>query len=252
MKKPILSLDLMKPDPNQKMICIVIDGPTLTWALEKSKDNTPAKFFRLGLMATSCICCRVSPKQKADVVALVKRQGPWITLAIGDGANDVSMIMEAHVGIGVHGKEGGQATRSADFAIGQFCFLQKLLLVHGRWIYRRVSLFICYYFYKNVIVVFTEIYFAFFNGFSGQIYFLDWLPMLYNSVWTSWPCLFNYAFDQDCNIEFSYRYPKLYTAGQKNYYFNMRGFWVWIIYALFHGTVCFWLPVFVRSFLFWF
>ena len=83
-------------------------------------------------MANSVICCRVSPKQKADVVGLAKSHGKWITLSIGDGANDVSMIMEAHIGVGIRGKEGTQAVRSADYAISQFRFLQRLLLVHGR------------------------------------------------------------------------------------------------------------------------
>jgi magnesium-transporting ATPase (P-type) len=75
-------------------------------------------------------------------------------------------------------------------------FLQKLLLAHGRWGYRRVGHFICYYFYKNVILVFCELYFAFFNGFSGQIFFADWLPMLYNVLWTSWPCIFAFVFER--------------------------------------------------------
>ena len=147
-------------------------------------------------MAASVICCRVSPKQKADVVGLAKSNGKWITLSIGDGANDVSMIMEAHIGVGIRGKEGSQAVRAADYAISQFSYLHRLLLVHGRYGYRRVSWMVCYYFYKNVVVVFTELYFALFNGFSGQIYFADWLPMLYNVFWTSFHCLFAYQFEQ--------------------------------------------------------
>ena len=105
----------------EKRLCIIIDGPTLAFVLG---DITLSKnFFRLGLLAASVICCRVSPKQKADVVGLAKKNGKWITLAIGDGANDVSMIMEAHIGVGIRGKEGTQAVRSADYAISQFRFL---------------------------------------------------------------------------------------------------------------------------------
>ncbi len=77
------------------------------------------------------------------------------------------MIQEAHIGVGIQGKEGAQAVRSADYSLAQFRYLGKLLLVHGRWGYRRISFFICYYFYKNIVVVFTEIWFAIFNGFSG-------------------------------------------------------------------------------------
>ena len=100
---------------------IVIDGHTLTMVLE---SNTVAqRFFLFGCTANSVICCRVSPKQKSDVVALAKKNGTWVTLSVGDGANDVPMIMEAHIGVGIRGKEGTQAVRSADYAIGKFKFL---------------------------------------------------------------------------------------------------------------------------------
>lgn len=153
-------------------IALVINGITLTWALEESLDMRRL-FFSLAYIAESCICCRVSPAQKMQIVQLAKENGPWITLAIGDGANDVSMIQEAHIGVGIAGKEGTQAVQSSDYAISRFRMLQKLVLVHGRWGYRRISFFICYYFYKNIAVVFTELWFAIFNGFSGQIYFLE-------------------------------------------------------------------------------
>ena len=98
-----------------KRLSIVIDGPTLAYVL--ASETLGRKFFRLGLLASSVVCCRVSPKQKADVVGLAKANGKWITLSIGDGANDVPMIMEAHIGVGVRGKEGTQAVRSADYAL---------------------------------------------------------------------------------------------------------------------------------------
>ena len=121
----------------------------------------------LGLLASSVICCRVSPKQKADVVGLCKRNGPWITVSIGDGANDVPMIIEAHIGVGIRGKEGSQAIRSADFVLSQFFYLHRLLLCHGRWAYKRVAQLSCYYFYKNILLVFTEIWFSLVNGYSA-------------------------------------------------------------------------------------
>lgn len=149
----------------KKRICIVIDGSTLVYVMKH--DYTMKAFFELGMIASSVICCRVSPKQKADVVGMCKSNGSWITLSIGDGANDVPMIMEAHIGVGVRGKEGTQAVRSADYAVSQFFFLHRLLLVHGRFGYRRVSWLICYYFYKNIVLVFTELSFAAANGYSG-------------------------------------------------------------------------------------
>lgn len=99
---------------------------------------------------------RVSPLQKALVVKLVKRHLKAILLAIGDGANDVSMIQAAHVGVGISGVEGLQAARSADIAIAQFRYLRKLLLVHGSWSYRRVTITILYSFYKNIVLFMTQ------------------------------------------------------------------------------------------------
>src|ERR1700733_1165131 len=99
---------------------------------------------------------RVSPLQKAQVVRLVKKNQKAIFLAIGDGANDVSMIQAAHIGIGISGVEGLQAARSADVAIAQFKYLRKLLLVHGAWSYQRVSKVILYSFYKNVALFMTQ------------------------------------------------------------------------------------------------
>lgn len=226
-----------------KKLAIVIDGLTLTWVLED--PELKSTFFKLGFLSASCICCRVSPAQKMQVVQLAKSSGPWVTLSIGDGANDVSMIQEAHIGVGISGKEGAQAVQAADFSFTQFRFLTHLLLAHGRWAYKRISWFICYYFYKNIAVVFAELWFAFFNGFSGQIYFLDWLPMLYNSFWTSWPCMVAFLVEQDVNSERSLKYPALYAAGQRGMYFNIKRFWIWVIMGVWHGSISYWIPVYV-------
>ena len=219
-------------------ISIVINGKSLGFVLED--EALQRDFFRFGLLAASVLCCRVSPKQKSEVVLLSKRIGKWITLSVGDGANDVSMIIEAHIGVGIRGKEGTQAVRSADYAVGQFRFLQRLLLVHGRMGYRRVAFTVCYYFYKNVVLVFTEIYFALYNGFSGQIFFADWLPMLYNALWTSLTCLFAYALEKDVDDKLSIQHAKdVYPAGPKQRYFNYFIFWKWVGFSLWHGLVTF-------------
>ena len=134
-------------------LALVIDGKSLTFALEKDMERL---FLDLALMCKSVVCCRVSPLQKALVVKLVKRHLKKLLLAIGDGANDVSMIQAAHVGVGISGMEGLQAARSADVSIGQFRYLRKLLLVHGAWSYQRISKVILYSFYKNVAMFMTQ------------------------------------------------------------------------------------------------
>jgi phospholipid-transporting ATPase len=135
-------------------LALVIDGKSLTYALEKELEKN---FLDLAVMCKAVICCRVSPLQKALVVKLVKKyKKESILLAIGDGANDVSMIQAAHIGVGISGVEGLQAARSADVAIAQFRFLRKLLLVHGAWSYQRISKTILFSFYKNIALYMTQ------------------------------------------------------------------------------------------------
>ena len=124
---------------------IVIDGDSLKLVLD---DALRQKFLLLCKQCKSVICCRVSPSQKAAVVQMVKTGLDVITLSIGDGANDVAMIQEAQIGVGIAGEEGRQAVMSSDYAIGQFRFLTRLLLVHGRWSYRRLAETIANFFYK--------------------------------------------------------------------------------------------------------
>jgi phospholipid-translocating ATPase len=145
LEKALKKVTELKED---KRCALVIDGTTLKFALEpKNKDL----MLKIGMHCASVICCRVSPKQKAQVVRLVKKGLKVMTLAIGDGANDVSMIQEANIGIGISGVEGRQAVMASDYAIAQFRYLQKLLIVHGRWSYLRTTEMIMGFFFKNIV-----------------------------------------------------------------------------------------------------
>ena len=99
-----------------------------------------AGLMRVAQCCKAVVACRVSPSQKASIVNLVRRNvvPQPMTLAIGDGANDVNMIQTAHIGVGISGQEGVQAVNSSDYAIAQFRFLKPLLLVHGRSNYIRI------------------------------------------------------------------------------------------------------------------
>ncbi|KAI0070017.1 phospholipid-translocating P-type ATPase [Panus rudis PR-1116 ss-1] len=217
-------------------LALIIDGKSLTYALEKEISKT---FLELAIMCKAVICCRVSPLQKALVVKLVKKNQKSILLAIGDGANDVSMIQAAHVGVGISGVEGLQAARSADVAISQFRFLKKLLLVHGAWSYQRLSKLILYSFYKNIVLYMTQFWYSFFNNFSGQIAYESWTLSLYNVVFTVLPPLVIGVFDQFVSARILDRYPQLYMLGQKNVFFTKTAFWMWIVNALYHSLILF-------------
>ena len=71
--------------------------------------------------------------------------------------------------MGISGQEGMQAVSSSDYSFAQFRFLQRLLLVHGRWSYLRMCRFLCYFFYKNFAFTMVHFWFGFFCGFSAQV-----------------------------------------------------------------------------------
>merc|ERR1719375_2670732 len=113
--------------------------------------------FELGMRARACVFSRLSPKQKLEILEMVRKLDPTkITLSVGDGANDVPMILGAHVGVGIRGKEGRAAVQASDLAISQFRFLVPLLMCHGRRAYRRVATFLCYYVYKHVVLAVVD------------------------------------------------------------------------------------------------
>ena len=155
-------------------------------------------FFELSVNCLSVVCSRVSPKQKGQLVNLIKSTERAVTLAIGDGANDVGMINEANVGVGIQGKEGSQAARASDYAIKEFSHLKKLLFFHGRECYRKNSWVILYNFYKNVLFVSPMICTAFVSFFSGMTTYDPFVHQLMNTIYTAvppgWYGVFNYEY----------------------------------------------------------
>eukprot|EP00794_Sanderia_malayensis_P006961 gene6961-7746_t len=223
-----------------KNIALVVTGQVLQFAL---KSECRDFFLDLALVCRAVICCRVSPLQKSQVVTLVKQNvESAITLAIGDGANDVSMIQAAHVGVGISGQEGLQAASASDYAIAQFRFLNKLLLVHGALSYQRLAKLILYSFYKNICLYVIELWFAFDNGFSGQILFDKWCIGLYNVLFTALPPLAIGLFDRTCSIKARLHCPRLYKNSQNADLFNSKVFWIWIGTAIYHSILLYYLP----------
>ncbi|CAO3648890.1 unnamed protein product [Cunninghamella echinulata] len=232
--------DIISRGEEMEPLALVIDGRALTFALEKDIEKI---LFDLAVLCKAVVCCRVSPLQKALVVKLVKKYDKSILLAIGDGANDVSMIQAAHVGIGISGVEGLQAARSADFAISQFRFLKKLLLVHGAWAYQRLSKMIFFYFYKNVALYLTQFWYAFYNGFSGSTLYESWTMSCFNVIFTFLPPLAVGIFDQIVSARMLDKYPQMYILGQTNEFFNQKRFWGWIGNAVYHSLILFFFGV---------
>ncbi|KAK7294382.1 hypothetical protein RJT34_17271 [Clitoria ternatea] len=229
----------LEKDPHAAF-ALIIDGKTLTYALE---DDMKHQFLGLAVDCASVICCRVSPKQKALVTRLVKQGTGKTTLAIGDGANDVGMIQEADIGVGISGVEGMQAVMASDFAIAQFRFLERLLVVHGHWCYKRIAQMICYFFYKNIAFGLTIFYFEAFTGFSGQSVYDDWYMILFNVVLTSLPVISLGVFEQDVPSEVCLQFPALYQQGPRNLFFDWYRILGWMGNGLYSSLVIFFLVV---------
>ncbi|VFQ95355.1 unnamed protein product [Cuscuta campestris] len=225
---------------NNEAFALIVDGKTLTYALE---DDIKNSFLELAVRCASVICCRSSPKQKALVTRLVKTGTGKTTLAVGDGANDVGMLQEADIGIGISGVEGMQAVMSSDVAIAQFRFLERLLLVHGHWCYRRISSMICYFFYKNITFGATVFLYEAHASFSGQPAYNDWFLSLYNVFFTSLPVIALGVFDQDVSARFCLKFPLLYQEGVQNVLFSWRRIIGWMLNGLCSGVIIFYLCI---------
>jgi phospholipid-translocating ATPase len=220
---------------------LVIDGKSLCIAMEHCCEMLAG----LASVCNSVLGCRLSPRQKADIVRMVKNRkdkstGRYpVTLAIGDGANDVAMIREAHVGVGILGKEGRQAARSSDYSIGRFEFLAPLLLVHGQRNYWRIAYTIQYFFYKELVFILPVIYYCAWSLFSAQTLYESWLMMLYNVVFTSAPILVFGIFEQEIPYDKLLDYSRVYRSRVGTSTLSWREFVVWSLAGLVQGTLCF-------------
>ncbi|XP_010289540.1 PREDICTED: phospholipid-transporting ATPase IG, partial [Phaethon lepturus] len=223
---------------------LIIDGSTLSLILNPSQDSSSSNykniFLQICLKCTAVLCCRMAPLQKAQIVRMVKNtKGSPITLSIGDGANDVSMILEAHVGIGIKGKEGRQASRNSDYAVPKFKHLRKLLLAHGHLYYVRIAHLVQYFFYKNLCFILPQFLYQFFCGFSQQpLYDAAYLTM-YNICFTSLPILAYSLLEQHINIDRLTSDPQLYMKVSDNAMLQWRPFLYWTFLGAFEGLVFF-------------
>ncbi|KAE8603822.1 hypothetical protein XENTR_v10014474 [Xenopus tropicalis] len=215
---------------------LVVDGASLSLALREHEKL----FMEVCRNCSAVLCCRMAPLQKAKVVRLLKTSPEKpITLAVGDGANDVSMIQEAHVGIGIMGKEGRQAVRNSDYAIARFKFLSKLLLVHGHYYYIRIATLVQYFFYKNVCFITPQFLYQFYCLFSQQTLYDSVYLTLYNICFTSLPILMYSLFEQHVHPHVLQSKPGLYRDISKNALLGFKPFLYWTLLGFGHAFVFF-------------
>ena len=232
---------------------LIIEGASIETCM--SEGRAGELFFELIKESRSLICCRSSPSQKSKVVEFMKKNSDELTLAIGDGGNDVNMIKAAHVGIGIFGKEGYQAAYNSDYAISQFKYLKRLLFVDGRFSLARNSYFIYHYFFKNVIFGMAQFWFQVFSYFSGRSLNDEWYSMAFNSFFTVVPVAVRAVTEEDFDANFSnyppkyrkklpYLFPDIYKEFRESKPFNVVKFTFIYMVGVFISIVFFIIPAF--------
>lgn len=229
-------------DCNNNLIAhsvLVVDGQTLSQIT--SSESLRKLFLSLAILVDTVICCRASPSQKASLVHSIRSKVKnAITLAIGDGANDIAMIQEAHVGIGITGKEGLQAARTSDYSIAQFRFLARLLLVHGRWNYIRTCKYTLGTFWKEMLFYLTQALYQRYAGYTGTSLYESWSLSMFNTLFTSLPVIFMGIFEQDLSASTLMAVPELYhSVGPRNASFNIPLYLGWVAMASSEAVVVF-------------
>lgn len=221
---------------------VVVDGQTL--GRIEADPTTRQLFFELAVLVDALICARASPANKASLVhAIRKRVKHAITLAIGDGANDIAMIQEAHVGIGITGKEGLQAARTSDYSIAQFRFLLRLLLVHGRWNYVRTCKYTLGTFWKEFLFYLTQALYQRWAGYTGTSLYESASLSMFNTLFTSLPVIFMGIFEKDLSATTLLAAPELYRFGHRNGGFSIRIYAGWIFMASSEAMVIYFLTL---------
>eukprot|EP00931_Biecheleriopsis_adriatica_P065519 TRINITY_DN40033_c0_g1_i1.p1 TRINITY_DN40033_c0_g1~~TRINITY_DN40033_c0_g1_i1.p1 ORF type:complete len:1132 (+),score=166.07 TRINITY_DN40033_c0_g1_i1:42-3398(+) len=243
MRNPPSNSSLSLADPSNRGL--VLDGTSVAQILED--PDARKMLYDLGVNSSSCVCCRLSPMQKRKLVELVCEQNPkTITLAIGDGANDVPMIQGAHVGVGIRGKEGSASVQACDVAISQFSFLANLLFCHGRNAYRRLATYLVFFIYKSVVLGWSYMIYAHTILFSGLVAFPEWLDMIYNPL-TSCAVVFILCFDVQVKDDIAVTSPELYSPGPLRAHLNPWLFARWMVLACFHGVLAWSIPAFLLA-----
>lgn len=199
-------------------VALVIDGPSLPFAF-----SCGSKLLAVSMKCEAVVVCRATPLQKALVVRMIKRGTNALTLAVGDGANDVSMLQEAHIGVGIHGKEGSQAARSGDYAIYAYRHLKRLVCIQGRYNLLRSSALIQFSYYKNLAMFLVQLWFSFFNGFSGNPIYESFIMAVFNVIITAAPPLLIGIFERDVRERMLEKFPQAHRQIQgtlKQYHFS--------------------------------
>lgn len=244
-----LQTSMQNAKVENRKVAMVLDGQF--FKVITSSPRRKLEYLALFLKCDSVICCRMTPNQKAEVVQLMQRFTNKVTLAVGDGGNDVNMIQKADIGVGIYGSEGMQAVNASDFAVNEFQGLEVLLLHHGRWLYLRMGEMLLYFFYKTIVYTMPQFYFIILNAYSARSQFEDWYMTGFNMIISSLPLTVKAILDKDFDHREirktksnlgsgppSYELvthssllslsPYIYSRGLNNLLFNSKTYFKWM------------------------
>ncbi|GBM70524.1 putative phospholipid-transporting ATPase IIB [Araneus ventricosus] len=196
----------------------------------------PSEFMELACQCPAVVCCRCSPTQKAEVVRLIQLETGKRTCAVGDGGNDVSMIQAADVGIGIVGKEGKQASLAADFSVTQFSHIARLILVHGRYSYKRSAALSQFVIHRGLIISTMQAFFSAVFYFASVALYPGFLMVGYATIYTMFP-VFSLVLDKDVSPEIALTYPELYKELCKGRSLSFKTFFIWVIISIYQGGI---------------
>ena len=206
----------------------IIDGELLDLALK----NCEKEFFETTKHSPSVVCCRCSPTQKRIVVKTIKNYIKEArTAAVGDGGNDVAMIQEADVGIGIVGKEGLQASLAADYSIKEFRSLNILLLWWGRMAYKNTSTLANFVIHKGLIISINQFIFSIMFYYNAVALYNGMLSLGYSTVFTCLPAI-SILLDQDIDKDNVLKFPTLYKVLLKGRELNLKNFLWWLFKSI--------------------
>eukprot|EP00306_Pavlova_sp_CCMP459_P007114 CAMPEP_0185166076 /NCGR_PEP_ID=MMETSP1139-20130426/11948_1 /TAXON_ID=298111 /ORGANISM="Pavlova sp., Strain CCMP459" /LENGTH=1146 /DNA_ID=CAMNT_0027731509 /DNA_START=1 /DNA_END=3441 /DNA_ORIENTATION=- len=233
-KSPVEALQKLRGYPQGVLHapCLLVDGNSLELCLQHHQ----VLFLEVACAAPAVICCRCSPTQKGQIVRLIRTHTGKCTAAIGDGGNDIPMIREAHVGIGIEGKEGKQASMAADFSLTEFSHLQRLVLWHGRNSYLRSALLAQFVIHRGLIIAIIQAVFSSLFFFASIAVYNGYLTVGYATIFTTGP-VFSLVLDEDISAENALKYPELYRELQKRRHLSLKTFLIWTWKAIYQGGV---------------
>lgn len=227
-----IKLQLEKLSMSAPSTMVIIDGATASICL----NNFPEYFIKVISHAPSVLCCRCTPSTKAELVRWVKKVGKKRTCAIGDGGNDVPMIQEADVGVGIVGKEGLQASLVADYSIHQFSFLGRLLLWHGRNCYKKSATLTNFIFHRGMIISVIQGIFSAMYFYMPLSFFQGWLQIGFSTYYTMMP-LYCLVLDSDIAESVVLMFPELYENLRSGRILSIKTFLIWFWISIFQGAV---------------